>query len=66
MGHKDLRMTVRYSHLAPYNLRKTTEALDKKEISYDLATLEENEKGLLAVTINFYGVPSGIRARVPP
>jgi integrase len=31
LGHKDLRMTARYSHLAPENLREAVSVLDEKE-----------------------------------
>jgi integrase len=50
LGHKDLRMTVRYCHLAPENLRHAVSVLDAKESGYSLVTVGENEKGLQAVT----------------
>jgi len=50
LGHKDLRMTERYCHLAPENLREAVQVLDKKESGYNLVTVGENEKRLLAVT----------------
>lgn len=47
LGHKDLRMTVRYSHLAPENLRDAIKVLDEKTSGYDLVT--PKEKGLQRV-----------------
>lgn len=44
LGHKDLRMTIRYSHLAPENLRSAIEVLDKKEHDYVFTTL--TKKGI--------------------
>lgn len=40
LGHKDLRMTVRYCHLSPENLRSAISVLDKKEACYNRATIE--------------------------
>lgn len=34
LGHKDLRMTVRYCHLAPENLRSAISVLDERENGY--------------------------------
>jgi integrase len=45
LGHRDLRMTVRYCHLLPENLREAVNVIDKKESGYNLVTLT-NKKGL--------------------
>ena len=39
LGHKDLRMTVRYCHLASENLREAIKVLDKRESGYSLVTV---------------------------
>ncbi len=44
LGHKDLRMTVRYCHLAPDNLREAVRVLDEKENGYSLVTVGVKEK----------------------
>jgi integrase len=50
LGHKDLRMTVRYCHLAPENLRKAVSVLDARESGYSLVTVGEKEKGCIAAS----------------
>lgn len=50
LGHKDMRMTVRYAHLAPENLREAVNVLESGEDGYILATVGDKEKGLHAVT----------------
>lgn len=39
LGHKDGRMTRRYAHLSPENLRRAIKVLDKKDPSENLATV---------------------------
>jgi integrase len=50
LGHRDLRMTVRYCHLAPENLRSAVSMLDARESGYSLVAVGENEKGCIAAT----------------
>lgn len=50
LGHKDLRMTVRYSHLSPENLRNAIRVLDEKEKWLRFGYGEECEKTVCAVT----------------
>ncbi len=44
LGHKDLRMTIRYSHLAPENLRNAVNVLDAKEAGYVSVTFEKEKR----------------------
>jgi len=44
LGHKDLRMTVRYSHLAPENLRSAVSVLDEKEKGYNWVTVGKKKR----------------------
>jgi len=41
VGQKDLRMTIRYNHLSPENLREAVNVLDAREKSYVSATFEK-------------------------
>jgi integrase len=50
LGHKDLRMTVRYSHLAPENLRTAVSVLDEKEGCYNSATVGNKKRVTETVT----------------
>jgi len=43
LGHRDIRMTLRYAHLAPENLRSAIGALDKREV---LRSCYVKQKGL--------------------
>ena len=64
LGHKDLKMTVRYCHLAPENLRDAVKVLDKKGNGYTLVTVGKNEVGLQLHPLDLIGVPNGIRTHV--
>lgn len=50
LGHKDLRMTARYCHLAPENLREAVKVIDAKEAGGILVIVEDNEKSQCAVS----------------
>jgi hypothetical protein len=53
MGHKDPRMTLRYAHLLPDDLREAYEAIDNEGTAAILSRfyhVGENEKGLQAAT----------------
>ena len=53
MGHKDSRMTLRYAHLLPDDLKSAYEAIDNEgtaSIFSRFFHVEEKEKGLQAVT----------------
>jgi len=41
LGHKDIKMTLRYSHLAPHHVKKAVEVLDR-------ALAEKTERKFLA------------------
>ena len=41
LGHKDLRMTVRYAHLFPEKLREAVKVLDVEEVGHVLVTVTE-------------------------
>lgn len=53
LGHKDSRMTLRYAHLLPDDLRSAYQAIDNEgtaAIFSRFLHVEENEKGLQAIT----------------
>jgi site-specific recombinase XerC len=51
LGHKDLRMTVRYCHLSPEKLRDAAKVLDAEEAGHVLVTVREKaERAGVAIT----------------
>ncbi len=44
LGHKDIKMTLRYAHLAPAHIRKAVEILDDSCKIVALDIIRENEK----------------------
>ena len=48
LGHKDIRMILRYAHLAPDSLKSSLKVLDQIEDYYDSMTVGEKEKGSLS------------------
>jgi hypothetical protein len=45
LGHRDFRMTVRYAHLAPENLRSAIDVLDEKEKRLQFGDSGEKKRG---------------------
>ncbi len=70
LGHKDSRMTLRYAHLLPEDLKSAYDAIDNEGTAVILSRfshVEDKKKGVASATPEFsLASPAGFEPALPP